>query len=173
VTSLRTFLDASTDHLPQRFYDKDLSGLTGAHFTEVGMLLWVPDDPEGCKGDGGTVDDNAPEVIELRRFARAAGAAYVFLDRDAEHVPGLPVYVEITEDEIDEMSNDGRLTALAQTMAIEAGADWPSLDGDAQDAWHERAIERVHGAAAATETCGRCGAEFPAGEACSGPGYHP
>lgn len=47
--------------------------------------------------------------------------------------------------EIDEMDNDGRLTALAMTMAIDAGADWPSLDGDAQAAWHERAIERLRG----------------------------
>jgi hypothetical protein len=54
VINLRTFLDASADHLPQRFYDPTLVSLTGAHHTEVGMLLWVPDDPEGCKGDGGT-----------------------------------------------------------------------------------------------------------------------
>ena len=94
MTNLRTFLDASTDHLPQRFFDPTLVSLTGAHHTEVGLLLWVPDNPEGCRGDGGTDDDNAPEIVELRRFAREAGAAYVFLDRDAEHVPGLPVYSE-------------------------------------------------------------------------------
>jgi hypothetical protein len=173
VINLRTFLDASADHLPQRFYDPTLVSLTGAHHTEVGMLLWVPDDPEGCKGDGGTDDDNAPEIIELRRFARKAGAAYVFLDRDADHVPGLRTYIEADEDEIDEMANDGRLTALARTMAVDAGADWPSLNGDAQDAWHERAIEHLRSAGQPTEACGRCGAEFPAGESCSGPGYHP
>ena len=33
--------------------------------------------------------------------------------------------------------------AVAKRLAIEAGADWPSLDGEAQDAWHERAIEHV------------------------------
>lgn len=49
------------------------------------------------------------------------------------------------EGQIDEMANDGRLTALAQMLAIDAGADWPSLTGDAQDAWHERAIERLRG----------------------------
>lgn len=49
------------------------------------------------------------------------------------------------EDEIDEMSNDGRLTALAMSMAIDAGADWPSLNGEAQDQWHERAIEKLRG----------------------------
>lgn len=86
MTSLRMFLDASTAHLPQRFYSRGVR-LTGAHRTEVGMLLWVPPD------DGGPADgDNAPEIIELRRFARAAGAAYVFLDRDAERISGLPVY---------------------------------------------------------------------------------
>lgn len=47
------------------------------------------------------------------------------------------------EGKLDAMANDGRLTAMAQAMAIEAGVDWPSLDGNAQDAWHERVIERV------------------------------
>ena len=47
------------------------------------------------------------------------------------------------EDEIDAMSNNGRLGAVAKRLANEAGADWPSLDGEAQDAWHERAIEHV------------------------------
>lgn len=51
----------------------------------------------------------------------------------------------IIEAEIDEMDTDGRLTALAMTMAIDAGVDWPSLDGDAQAAWHERAVERLRG----------------------------
>lgn len=94
MTNLRTFLDANTDHLPQRFYDSTLVSLTGAHHTEVGMLLWVPDDPEDCLGDAGSDDDNAPEIVELRRFARQAGAAYVFLDRDAPHVAGLATYEE-------------------------------------------------------------------------------
>lgn len=41
------------------------------------------------------------------------------------------------------MASDGRLGALAKWLAIQAGADWPSLDGEAQDAWHERAIEQL------------------------------
>lgn len=49
------------------------------------------------------------------------------------------------EDEIDAMSNDGRLGAVAKRLAIEAGADWPSLDGEAQDNWHQRAIDHVRG----------------------------
>ncbi len=48
---------------------------------------------------------------------------------------------ERIEREIDDMANDGTLGAVAKHLAIDAGADWPSLDGDAQDAWHERAIE--------------------------------
>lgn len=47
------------------------------------------------------------------------------------------------EAEIDAMADDGRLGAVAKRLAIAAGADWPSLDGDAQDAWHERAIEYI------------------------------
>jgi len=92
---------------------------------------------------------------------------------EAEEQSPRGTYIEADEDEIDEMANNGQLTVLAQTMAVEAGADWPGLDGNAQDAWHERAIEHLRSAGQPTETCGRCGAEFPAGESCSGPGYHP
>lgn len=41
------------------------------------------------------------------------------------------------------MADDGRLGALAKHLAIAAGADWPSLDGEAQDAWHEAAIAKL------------------------------
>lgn len=51
------------------------------------------------------------------------------------------------EGEIDAMSDDGRLGALAKRLAIESGVDWPSLDKEAQDAWHERAIEHVRNGA--------------------------
>jgi hypothetical protein len=47
------------------------------------------------------------------------------------------------ERKLDAMADDGTLGAFAQHLAILAGADWPSLDGDAQDAWHEAAIERL------------------------------
>ena len=47
------------------------------------------------------------------------------------------------EAKLDAMASDGRLSRLAMQLAIDAGADWPSLDGDAKDAWHERAIEQV------------------------------
>lgn len=47
------------------------------------------------------------------------------------------------ETEIDEMANDGRLGAIAKHLAIEAGCDWPSLNGEERDAWHERAIAKL------------------------------
>lgn len=123
TANLRTFLDLNTDHLPPRFYDSTTTSLTGGYHLEHGMLLWVPP-PGGCIGDGGTDDDNAPEVIRLREYAREVGAEYVLLDRDAPHDETLPIFDD---------------------------------DGE---------VERV-------ETCGRCGAEFPAGGECSGAGYHP
>jgi hypothetical protein len=49
----------------------------------------------------------------------------------------------ITEAKLDALANDGTLGRIAMRLAIDAGADWPSLDGDAQDAWHERAIEML------------------------------
>lgn len=49
----------------------------------------------------------------------------------------------LTEDQIDAMSNDGRLSRIAMRLAIDAGNDWPSLNRDEQDDWHERAIERL------------------------------
>lgn len=56
-----------------------------------------------------------------------------------------------TEAQIDAMANDGRLTRLAMQLAIDAGADWPSLDGEAQDAWHERAIDHLRGVEPTTD----------------------
>jgi hypothetical protein len=50
-----------------------------------------------------------------------------------------------SEKQIDAMADDGRLGALAAEMAIDAGADWPSLDGDAQDAWYQAAIDYLRG----------------------------
>lgn len=47
----------------------------------------------------------------------------------------------ITEDKLDALSNDGTLARIAMRLAIGAGIDWPSLNGDEQDEWHERAIE--------------------------------
>jgi hypothetical protein len=47
----------------------------------------------------------------------------------------------LSEDEIDAMADDGRLGVIAKRLAIEANHDWSSLDGDDQDAWHERAID--------------------------------
>lgn len=49
----------------------------------------------------------------------------------------------MSEQEIDEMADDGRLGALARELAIAAGNDWPSLNGEEQDAWHEAAIAKL------------------------------
>jgi hypothetical protein len=48
-----------------------------------------------------------------------------------------------TEAEIDAMADDGRLTRIAMRMAIKAGVDWSSIDGEQQDEWHEDAIQRL------------------------------
>lgn len=45
-----------------------------------------------------------------------------------------------SEREIDALANDGRLSEMAMSLAIDAGADWTSLDGDTKDRWGERAI---------------------------------
>ena len=47
----------------------------------------------------------------------------------------------ITERQLDAMSNDGRLSSIAMRLAIDAGNDWPGLNGDEQDEWHEHAIK--------------------------------
>jgi hypothetical protein len=46
------------------------------------------------------------------------------------------------------MADDGRLSALAKRLAIDAGVDWPSLGEDEQDAWHEAAIAQVRSSGA-------------------------
>ncbi len=88
TANLRTFLDLNTDHLPPRFYDSTTVCLTGGYHLEHGMLLWVPLPGECVGGD----DDNAPEVVRLREYAREVGAEYVLLDRDAPHDPTLPIF---------------------------------------------------------------------------------
>ena len=50
---------------------------------------------------------------------------------------------QITEPQLDAMANDGRLSSIAMRLAIDAGADWPSLGGDEQDAWHKIAIKHL------------------------------
>lgn len=50
---------------------------------------------------------------------------------------------EDMEQYLDDLANDGRLGIVAKRIAIEAGNDWPSLNGDEQDEWHEEAIRRL------------------------------
>lgn len=47
---------------------------------------------------------------------------------------------KLTEAQIDTMADDDRLSGVARRLAADAGIDWSILDGDQQDAWHERAI---------------------------------
>lgn len=49
----------------------------------------------------------------------------------------------LTESQLDAISNDGRLGRIAMRLAIDAGKDWPSLNGDEQDDWYELAIEKL------------------------------
>lgn len=49
----------------------------------------------------------------------------------------------LTERQLDDLANDGRLSAIAKWLAIQAGQDWPSLDAEEQDEWHEHAIRQL------------------------------
>jgi hypothetical protein len=53
----------------------------------------------------------------------------------------------ITERQLDALADDGRLSNLAMRLAIDAGNDWPSLSGEAQDAWCELAIKKLRSGA--------------------------
>jgi len=98
--TIRTFLDLSTKYLPRRFF-QDGCNLTAHYPTEYGMLLWVPDSPDdpGNHGVDEDDDDGAPEVIAVRRYARALGCDYILFDQDGGDA-NLPVYdwAELAED---------------------------------------------------------------------------
>lgn len=131
--AIRTILDISTDHLPARFLDANVVTLTGGGHLETGLLLWVPP-PGGCTGSGGTKDDNAPEVVRLREYARGLGADYVLLDRDAPHDMDLPVFdgVHLDPDVIESDFADRMSVAEAAVHASrEYGEDWMvTVDAD-------------------------------------------
>lgn len=87
-----------------------------------------------------------PELTsdEMQRVAFAAKiAALKALGRRPKPKLGRRLY---SEAQIDAMANDGSLNQMAMGMAIDAGLDWPSLDGEAQDEWNERAIDRLRAA---------------------------
>lgn len=90
---VRLFLDLSTRHLPRRFFDPGAYlDLVGAHPTDVGMILWVPDDPEPEAAASTYRGDRAPEILRVRTFARALGCDYIMFDRDGPEVAELPTW---------------------------------------------------------------------------------
>ena len=95
VDNVRKFLDLSTAHLPERFFE-DGSCLTGRYQHDVGMLLWVPDDPTEHVREHGDdpqdCDDAAPEVLAVRLYARSLGCDYILFDADGPEDPNLPVF---------------------------------------------------------------------------------
>ncbi len=74
-------LDLSTAHLPIPLRTADAS-------EAIGGLLWVPDDPDDAANDDG------PELLAIRRFARAQACDYVLFDRDADELAELPTFAE-------------------------------------------------------------------------------
>lgn len=85
MATVRKILDCSTAYLPTALRDgREVSGFderpTGYYPTDVGALLWVPDDPsDGAAPDGA---DSHPAIVAIRRVARALGCDYVLFDCD-------------------------------------------------------------------------------------------
>jgi hypothetical protein len=88
-----------------------------------------------------TPDEHAKRA-DVRRASRSAGGRYE-QPRTIDHRSRPGAVLAVTQAQLDAMANDGRLSRLAMQMAIDAGNDWPSLDGDEQDAWAERAIRQI------------------------------
>ncbi len=89
--TIRKMLDLSTAHLPARFFEPGCD-LSGADLTESGMLLWVAADPAADAAPGASEDDRAPEVLAVRRYARAQGCDYILFDVNAGVCPDLPTW---------------------------------------------------------------------------------
>ncbi|HZJ67668.1 MAG TPA: hypothetical protein VFD36_29395 [Kofleriaceae bacterium] len=49
----------------------------------------------------------------------------------------------LTEEQLDDLSNEGRIDPIAIHLAIAAGEDWPSLSDEERDAWYETAIAKL------------------------------
>ena len=90
---IRRMLNLPTAHLPQRLGTPDgLDRVAGivAHTTDVGVLLWAPDDPDESAQ---AMADPVPNVIlAIQRYARTRGCAYVLVDADADRVDDLPFW---------------------------------------------------------------------------------
>lgn len=91
--AIRRALNLSTAHLPKHLGTPGgLDAVAGvvAHATDVGFLLWVPDDPDQSAQ---VMIDSVPEVVlAIQRYARAWDCDYVLFDADADCVDDLPVW---------------------------------------------------------------------------------
>ena len=90
---IRRILNLSTAHLPPHLGTPGgLDRVAGvvAHTTDVGVLLWVPDDPDESAH---AMADPVPEVVlAIQRYARTWNCDYVLFDADADRVDDLPVW---------------------------------------------------------------------------------
>lgn len=83
----------STSHVPRRFIEADGDLPTGTHPTDYGALMWVPDEhQERDDGYAALGANMAPEVLAVRRFARARGCVYILFDADGPTMRGLADY---------------------------------------------------------------------------------
>ena len=90
---IRRMLNLSTAHLPQHLGTPGgLDRVAGvvAHTTDVGVLLWVPDDPD--ESAHAMLDPVPDVVLAIQRYARDRGCDYVLFDADADRVDDLPVW---------------------------------------------------------------------------------
>lgn len=91
---IRPVLDVSTGHLPARYAENGPGaeeGVIAYALGEYGWLMWVPDDPDTHSADY-DLAAQAPEILVVQRYARAAGCDYVMFDRDSEANPDLPTW---------------------------------------------------------------------------------
>lgn len=93
MANIRRFLDLNTGHLPPELGTDGLADADGviAHETDVGWLMWVPDNPDdpNLHNDG----DEPPEIVQtIIRHARANDCDYVLFDRDGPVDDDLPTW---------------------------------------------------------------------------------
>jgi hypothetical protein len=87
-------LDLSTAHLPESYAERGPQhhdGVVAYTLGDYGWLMWVPLDPAGHGADYDLATE-APELLAIQLYARAAGCSYVRFDRDADPTPGLPTW---------------------------------------------------------------------------------
>lgn len=93
MANVRTFLDLSTRHLPERVMNAPLNSIEGvvAFQDEYGEWLWVPQEvvahAQAYLGHG-----FPPFVLAIQSYARSLGCDYIRLDRDGPIDPQLPTW---------------------------------------------------------------------------------